>query len=63
MKRRKGIYQSFDASGAIVSDERWQLYLPDYPAADGALWQIEAEITRIDPFPEPRVESLSAQLI
>lgn len=62
MRKRKGIYQGFDAAGNVTSDERWQIMLPDDPAAGDGLWQIEAEVTRIAPFPHPRVESLAGRL-
>lgn len=63
MRKRKGIYQAFDTAGNVVSDERWQILLPDDPSADDGVWQIESEITRMAPFPHPRIESLVAQLV
>ncbi len=63
MRKRKGIYQALDAAGNVISDERWQMALPDAPGASNAIWQIEAEVTRIPPFPYPRIESLAAQLV
>jgi hypothetical protein len=57
MKRRKGITQAFDAGGAVTADERWR-----FTVADDGTRLVEAETTRIQPFPEPRVESFSALL-
>lgn len=63
MRKRKGIYQAFDAAGNVISDERWQITLPDDPASGDGVWQIESEVTRIAPFSHPRIESLAAQLL
>lgn len=63
MRKRKGIYQGIDPAGNVTSDERWQILLPDDPAADDGVWQIESEVTRIAPFPRPRIESMAAQLV
>ncbi len=63
MRKRKGVYQAFDAAGNVMSDERWQMSLPDDPSAGNGVWQIESEVTRIAPFPHPRIESLAAQLV
>ena len=63
MRKRKGVYQALDAAGNVISDERWQMWLPDGASAGNGLWQIESEVTRIAPFPHPRIESLAAQLV
>lgn len=54
---RKGIYQTFDASGHVIADERWQVItLPD-----GSV-QIDNETVRVAPFTEPRSDSLTMLL-
>jgi hypothetical protein len=57
MRKRKGIYQAIDPRGNVTADERWQAWL----GQDGCR-QLDSEITRIAPFPEPRIESLTVQL-
>jgi hypothetical protein len=57
MRRRKGITQAFDSGGFVTADERWRFSA----AADGTRL-VEAEITRIHPYPEPRIEAFSALL-
>lgn len=54
MITRKGITQHFSADGFVQGDERWQMAR----FANGAA-QLDAEVTRIAPFPEPRQESFS----
>jgi hypothetical protein len=54
---RKGIYQTFDPSGNVTSDERWQaIRLPD-----GSI-QIDNETVRVAPFSEPRSDAMTIQL-
>ncbi len=57
MKKRKGIYQAYDPRGNAMADERWQAW----PAENGCR-RLDSEITRIAPFPDPRIESLTVQL-
>lgn len=54
MITRKGITQHFSADGFVQGDERWQMAR----FANGVA-QLDAEVTRIAPFPEPRQESFS----
>jgi hypothetical protein len=57
MINRKGIYQTFDAAGNVIADERWQAITH----ADGSL-QIDNETVRVGPFAEPRSDSMTALL-
>jgi hypothetical protein len=54
---RKGIYQSFDATGNVVADERWQVIT----LTDGAI-QLDNETVRVAPFDEPRSDSMTMLL-
>ena len=54
MITRKGITQHFSADGFVQGDERWQVAR----FANGVV-RLDAEVTRIAPFPEPRQESFS----
>jgi hypothetical protein len=57
IQNRKGIYQAFEADGQVSADERWRALA----LVDGGV-RIDAEITRIAPFEEPRQESLTLEL-
>ncbi len=57
MIHRKGIYQSFDASGNVEADERWQVITLN----DGSI-QIDNETVRVAPFDEPRSDSMTMLL-
>jgi hypothetical protein len=54
---RKGIYQSFDPTGNVEADERWQVIT----LLDGSL-QIDNETVRVAPFNEPRSDSMTMLL-
>jgi hypothetical protein len=57
MINRKGIYQTFDAAGNVIADERWQAVTH----ADGSR-QIDNETVRVGPFAEPRSDSMTMLL-
>lgn len=57
MLNRKGIYQTLDAGGNVIADERWQAIT--HP--DGAR-QIDNETVRVGPFAEPRSDSMTMLL-
>jgi len=57
MINRKGIYQTFDAAGNVIADERWQAITH----ADGSR-QIDNETVRVGPFAEPRSDSMTVLL-
>lgn len=54
---RKGIYQTFDPSGSVIADERWQAIT----LADGSI-QVDNETVRVAPFDEPRSDSMTISL-
>ena len=57
MINRKGIYQTFDAAGNVIADERWQAITH----ADSSR-QIDNETVRVGPFAEPRSDSMTMLL-
>jgi hypothetical protein len=57
MINRKGIYQTFDAAGNVIADERWQAITH----VDGSR-QIDNETVRVGPFAEPRSDSMTVLL-
>lgn len=57
MIHRKGIYQTLDAGGNVIADERWQAIT--HP--DGSR-QIDNETVRVGPFAEPRSDSMTMLL-
>lgn len=57
MIHRKGIYQTLDAGGNVIADERWQAIT--HP--DGSR-QIDNETVRVGPFTEPRSDSMTMLL-
>lgn len=57
MIHRKGIYQTLDAGGNVIADERWQTITH----LDGSR-QIDNETVRVGPFAEPRSDSMTMLL-
>ncbi len=54
---RKGIYQSFDAAGNVMADERWRI-----ARTVGGGARVDTDTVRIAPFSEPRNESFGLEL-